>query len=147
MSELTFTVFGVPAPAGSKKGFYNPKANRVIITDDSKRSRPWKAQVSDAAAGAMGERGLLDGALLLEVAFFRPRPKGHYKASGGLSAVGRRQPYPVSKPDLTKLVRALEDALRSIVWRDDALVVVQRTMKVWGEPARATVTVREIEGA
>ena len=38
---VTFTVHGTPAPAGSKRGFYNAKAKRVIVTDDSARSRPW----------------------------------------------------------------------------------------------------------
>lgn len=48
---IEFTVYGKPAPAGSKRGFY--RGGRVIITDDSKNSRPWKALVSDAAIEAM----------------------------------------------------------------------------------------------
>ena len=36
--SVSFTVYGVPAPAGSKRGFYNPKAKRVIVTDDNAKS-------------------------------------------------------------------------------------------------------------
>ena len=55
---IQFVVYGIPAPAGSKKGFYNHRTRRVIITDASEKSRPWKAQVSDAAAEAMAGREL-----------------------------------------------------------------------------------------
>ncbi len=45
------------------------------------------------------------------------------------------------KPDATKLVRALEDALTRIVWKDDAQVVTQVVHKRFGEPERAEVYV------
>ena len=45
---------------------------------------------------------------------------------------------------MTKLVRAVEDALTGLVWRDDAQVVVQTVRKRYGHPERAEVLVQEI---
>lgn len=147
MTAITFTVHGIAQPAGSKKGFYNKKAGRVIITDDAKKSRPWKAQVSDAAARAMTFTGAdgtsgyllpLEGPLHLELAFYVPRPKGHTGKRGLLPSA---PPYPAVRPDITKLVRAVEDALTGIVWRDDAQIVSQHVTKDYGGPARCDIHV------
>jgi crossover junction endodeoxyribonuclease RusA len=54
-----------------------------------------------------------------------PRPKSHFRTgsrAGELRETAAR--YPVTKPDRTKLLRALEDALTDAgVWRDDTQVV------------------------
>lgn len=155
MTSVAFTVHGVAAPAGSKKGFYNAKARRVIITDDSARSRPWKALVADAAVenmltiGTNGSRvlegrPLLQGPLKLSVTFYLPRPKGHFGARGLKPSAPI---YPTVKPDVTKLLRAVEDALTGIVWRDDAQIVSQFAQKVYGEPARTEIHISQKEEA
>lgn len=139
---ISFTVYGVPAPAGSKKGFYNHKAKRVIITDDSKRSRPWKAVISDAAVEAMGERSPLEGPLMLSLTFIVARPKGHYRTGRNAGLLREAAPeYPTVKPDLLKLARAVEDALSGIVYRDDSQVVVERLNKWYGDRPGVAVTV------
>lgn len=133
--SVSFVVYGIAQPAGSKRGFV--KAGRVVITDASAKSRPWKAQVSDAAAQA-SDGPLLAGPLTLTVDFYLPRPKGHI----GVKGVRPSAPaYPIVKPDTTKLLRAVEDALTGIVWRDDAQVVEQTVRKMYGEPARAEISV------
>jgi Holliday junction resolvase RusA-like endonuclease len=139
---IEFTCYGTPAPAGSKRGFYNAKARRVIVTDDSVRSRPWKAQVADAAAQAMNGRSLLDGPLMLGLEFHIPRPKGHYGKRGLRPSA---PPIPTVKPDLLKLARAVEDALSGIVYRDDAQIAREILDKFYGEPARVEIRVRQLD--
>ena len=39
--------------------------------------------------------------------------------------------HPIVKPDTTKLMRALEDALTGICWRDDTQVVIQTAHKAY----------------
>lgn len=146
---IRFTVHGQPATAGSKRGFYNAKAKRVIITDDSAKSRPWKALVADAAIQAMQtadghsrileQRPLLGGPLAVTFTFHLPRPKGHYGARGLRPSA---PPFPAVKPDLLKLARAVEDALTGICWRDDAQIVTETIVKRYGEPARCDVEIR-----
>lgn len=152
-SAVAFTVHGVPQPAGSKRGFYNKNTGRVIVADDAKNSRPWKALVSDAAAQAMtyhdetaeGADGYwppLEGPLLLELTFWMPRPKGHFGTGANAGKVRGSAPrFPAVKPDVLKLARAVEDALSGIVYRDDSQIVVETLQKAYGEPARCEVRV------
>lgn len=136
---LSFVVYGLAAPAGSKT-IGRGKAGQTFIRDASSKSAPWKRQVAQEAGEAMDGRQLFDEPLELELLFIQPRPKSHYRRNGHVHdwAPGA----PTTKPDLTKLVRAVEDALTSVVWRDDALVVRQLVSKVYGEPARCHVQVR-----
>lgn len=143
MSEVRFTVYGVAQPAGSKRAFLNRKTGRVVVTDDAKHSRPWKSEVSAAAIEATGSAELLDGPLSLSVRFVVPRPKSHFGVRGLRPSAPA---WPAKKPDATKLLRGVEDALNRIVWRDDAQVVVQRVEKVYGEPARCEVVVSTLDG-
>lgn len=140
---IEFEVLGRPQPAGSKRAFKHPHTGRIIVKDDAKGSRPWKQQVSGAAAAAYAGE-LLAGPLRLEVTFFLARPKGHYGTGRNIGLVRASAPgYPIVKPDTTKLLRAVEDALTGVLWRDDAQVIDQRAMKLYGTPERCLVTVVE----
>lgn len=130
---VSFTVHGTAATAGSKRGFYNRKDGRVIVTDDNTRSRPWKAQVADAAARALSNPdGPLRGPLLLELTFWVRRPKGHFGTGRNADKIKPGAPsHPIVKPDLLKLARAVEDALTGIVYGDDAQIVTEVLQKAY----------------
>lgn len=141
---LTFTVYGVAAPAGSKTSGQRKDGSR-FVRDSSRRAAPWKDDVKRSAGEAMERRtfttdgdSLVSGPLMLAVRFVVPRPKGHYGARGLRPSAPA---YPTTRPDITKLLRAVEDALTGIVWRDDAQVVEQVARKVYGEPARCEIAV------
>lgn len=143
---IEFCVLGRAQPAGSKKAFALKSdgvyTGRVVVTDDAKHSRAWKQEVAGEARQAMFGHQLLVQSVRLEVVFFVRRPQGHYGTGGNAQRVKASAPaYPAVKPDLTKLVRGLEDALTGIVWRDDAQVVQQILSKRYGEPERAEVKV------
>ena len=132
--ELNFFVPGTPAPGGSKTGFYNKKLKRVMMTPASKKTKPWMATVSGVVASQY-DGPLLQGALRLDMQFRMLRPKGHY-GSGRNAGVIKPQfvnAFPTVKPDLTKLIRSTEDALKGILWRDDCQVVSQVTSKIYVE--------------
>ncbi len=137
MRACEFTVYGKAQPAGSKRAFVVGGHARVV--DANAKSRPWKDAVTAAAAEAMGGETLLDGPLWLNVVFHEPRPKGHIGAKG---LVRPSAPlYPAKRPDATKLLRAVEDAMTGVVYRDDAQIVSQVVRKVYGEPARVEIRV------
>jgi Holliday junction resolvase RusA-like endonuclease len=133
----SFCVYGTAQPGGSKRGFISPHG-RVVITDANKLAKPWRQQVADVALVLMDGRQLYGGALALHIHFHITRPKGHYGARGLRPAAPK---HPTTRPDLTKLCRPLEDALKGIVWRDDAQIVEQHIYKHYGEPARAEIKV------
>lgn len=141
----SFVVRGKPQPAGSKKGFYNPKLKRVMIVDAAEKSRPWKALVSDAAQETMGPVSPLNGALAATFEFVETRPKGHFNTKNELSATGRRNPYPAKRPDLLKLARGVEDALSTIVYVDDSQIVREILTKRYGDFDGVEITVEELE--
>lgn len=136
---MRFTVYGKPQPAGSKRGFVNPKNGKVIITDAAKGSRGWKQEVAQVASAEMGPRFRWDLPLELEVIFYLARPKSHFDSKGNVKA--KAPAHPAVRPDATKLVRAVEDALTGIIWRDDALVVRQTVEKRYGHPERCEIEV------
>lgn len=143
MAELSFEVFGLPKPAGSKRAFV--RGGRAIVTDDCAGGRDWKQQVAAAARSELGEP-LLDGPLELRVVFWLPRPKGHYGTGRNAEQVKASAPdHPAVKPDVLKLARAVEDALTGVLWRDDAQIVSERLHKRYTTgSARTVVTVRRM---
>jgi Holliday junction resolvase RusA-like endonuclease len=141
--SIPSTVIGQAQPAGSKRAFPFRRAGGALgvrVTDDNPRSSDWKQQVA-LAAREVATGTLLEGPLVLHATFYRPRPKGHFTRTGKLTKAGLAAIAPATKPDLTKLVRAAEDALRRVLWRDDAQVVRQVNEKRWGEPARVEIAV------
>lgn len=151
MTQLSFTIPGKAQPAGSKRAFPFAKANGklgVRVSDDNPRAKSWKGDIIVYARQAMLAQGWApaDCAVCLTIVFHRVRPAGHSKADGSLSARGKRMPYPTSKPDCTKLVRGLEDALTEAgVWTDDARVVRQVVSKVWGVQEGTRIEVEVVD--
>lgn len=144
-AKIVIVVHGEAAPAGSKR--IVPVGKRGGPTfyrsvDANRKVEPWKKQVAYEAAIAMGERALLRGPLEVTFTFFKRRPKGHYGARGNL--LPSAPTHPTTRPDATKLVRGVEDALTGVVWNDDAQIVAQGAFKCWGEPERCVVVVREL---
>lgn len=154
MNTLTFFIHGVPKPGGSKRGFAFRRPNGklgVSMTDASGQAgKDWRGDVKSAALAEMRVPKAPfpnpGGALRLLVEFRMPRPKSHYRKDGTLKP--GMPVYHTIKPDTTKLLRSLEDALTGILWNDDAQIAVQSASKSYadpGWPSGATVTLTDIE--
>ena len=119
-----------PATAGSKRAFHSKKTGKTWITDDCKRGKEWRATVRAAAEQQRITRQLYDGPLLLYVEFWLRRPKNHYRTGkfSEMLKVGAPK-WPTKKPDTTKLLRAIEDALTGVLWVDDAQIGTQLVTK------------------
>jgi Holliday junction resolvase RusA-like endonuclease len=135
-----FTVLGKPQHGGSKTGFpikrKSGKMGVAMMDENERELKPWRNQIKIVASELMGDRPPFLGPLMLVVTFYFERPKGHY----GVKGVRRSAPrYPTVRPDTTKLMRPLEDALSGILYKDDALIVDQIARKRYGSPPRAEV--------
>jgi Holliday junction resolvase RusA-like endonuclease len=140
MSVVYFTVYGVAAPAGSKTVGFGKGGQHFVRDSSGKRGSDWRRNVAQAAGIAMHEAELLplEGPLYLIVTFWVPRPKGHF----GVKGVKPSSPeHPTTRPDVTKLLRGVEDAMSGIVYRDDAQIVHQVATKKYGTPARCDIAV------
>lgn len=123
-------VYGQPAPQGSKR---HVGGGRMI--ESSKAVAPWREAVKFAAR-MVRERlpATLDGPLRARVVFTLPKPK---------TAPKTRRSWPDRKPDLSKLLRATEDALTDagLIADDARLVEFSRLAKVFpGEDPEALDT-------
>src|SRR4051812_14282281 len=143
--RVSFNAHGRPQPAGSKRAFPIRRkegggwvaTGKVAVVDDNPKTKGWQAEVANEAALAMMEHGFsdpFDGPLGLSVRFTLRRPKGHFGTGRNAGVVKASAClWPIVKPDATKLVRAIEDALTGVVWTDDAQVVEQLATKCYGE--------------
>lgn len=121
---MTITVYGMPAPQGSKK-FMGIRGGRGILVESSKAVKPWREAVKWATADVPEIKGRphFAGPVTVRMVFTLPKPK---------SAPKKRQTFPDKKPDLSKLVRSTEDALTDAgVWEDDSRVVACQARKTY----------------
>lgn len=132
MIDLKFFVPGIAKPAGSKRAFMRPGMRFPVVIDDCADSKNWKNQVRLFASQVLPAGfSLIEGPVRVVFTFYRQRPKGHFNSKGELNTAGNRLPYPLSKPDVLKLSRAVEDALTGVVWGDDSQIVDEHLFKVW----------------
>jgi crossover junction endodeoxyribonuclease RusA len=105
---LRFTVYGTPAPQGSKR---HVGGGRMI--EASTRLAPWREAVAWSARRALPKGWQpLDEPVLVVADFRSPRP-----------ASARHLVWNARRPDLDKLLRAICDSLVPIVLVDDARIV------------------------
>lgn len=135
---IRITVYGNPAPQGSKK-FVGMVNGHGMMAEMSKKVKPWRQDVVAAAIAARGNNPPLDGALIVRMVFTMPKPK---------SAPKRRRTWPNRTPDLSKLARSTEDALvtagaivddaRIVEYERLAKVFLAKTTKRFNRPASAS---------
>ena len=141
---IEIEIHGEQRPAGSKRAFPFRKHDGslgVRVSHDNPKSANWMRDVGFCASECYKGQPL-EGPVRLEIEFERVRPKGHFGAKGVKASAPA---FPIVKPDLTKLVRAVEDGLKGICWRDDSQVVQQNTIKRWGEKFRTVIRVFSVE--
>lgn len=136
--SIVITVYGSPAPQGSKKGFVNKKTGRAIVVEQLQdRVKTWREAVKTAALEATTvdcdheprtcvahRTPILGCPVVVKMVFTMRKPA---------SAPKRFRSWPSKMPDLSKLCRATEDALTDAgIWEDDARVVeYSRLAKVY----------------
>ncbi len=138
---FTLTVYGTPAPAGSKRALPlgGKFGGRPIVVDANARAKPWKNLIAQQGGIEMRSRSLYRGPLHVNFTFWVRRPKSHYNSKGELKTSAQK--WPTKKPDCLKLARAVEDALSGIVYADDAQIVTEFLVKRYGEPERVEIEI------
>lgn len=139
---VRFTVPGVARPQGSKRAFVTPRG-KVNMVEMNPNLGQWRTDVGWYAAQAMVGHDLLEGPIMLDAVFVFVRPKSHYTTTGKLTKAAPPGPTGHLLGDLDKLVRAIEDAMTGIVFKDDSQVTtLNRPRKRWGLSAATYITVR-----
>ena len=131
--RIEFFVPGIPRPGGSKKAFAHPKTGKIMVIDaGGKHTKDWRAVVALTAVQAMEGKPLMSSALETNMIFLFPRPKSHYRTGKFSDQLKPDAPYyKTSMPDLLKITRSTEDAMKGVVYVDDSLIVQECLTKVY----------------
>lgn len=127
---VSFVVWGEPKSKGSRSSFAvkkGPKGSQTftgktvsVEQDPGGRKKEWTRRVDEVVqAMAMSGAPLLEGPLVGAVEFWLTRPKSHPKT---------KRTWPGVYPDLSKLLRAIEDPLKGVLIKDDAQIVRYREL-------------------
>jgi len=131
--SIAFRVFGTPITQGSMKFI---GAGKPMI-HSNKKLLPWRNAVG-LEAKQTWEGEPVTGPVVLHCLFKLQRPKSHYGHGGNSmklipSAPARHR----QKPDADKLLRAIEDALTGIIYKDDSQVDEVHATKRWADVGEA----------
>ena len=137
---IEFEVPGKPRPQGSKRHVGN---GRMI--ESSKYVAAWRELVACMADEAMKDSNLTcvpNGfPLTLNVSLFFARPACHYK-KGELRDDAPQ--FFTKVPDLSKVMRSIEDAMTGIVYADDRQLVKEVVTKDWSDRDYSIIRVGDI---
>lgn len=113
---VSFFCPGIAKPQGSKRAF-RTRANRIVLVESSRDVGWWRETVRLKAGEAMREAACVGWhrrePLTMDCWFYMPKP---------LSAA-KSVRFPVTTPDLDKLLRAIGDACAGVVFRNDSQIV------------------------
>ena len=122
---IELTVIGTPSPQGSKAFKGLSRTGRAILAESSKGVASWRQVVTVTAYNARKGQcwPVLEGPLRVRMTFSLRRPQNAPK----------RVLAPATQPDLSKLVRAVEDSLQDagIFANDGQIVEYVRLAKVF----------------
>lgn len=145
-TEFQVFIPGKPQTKGSAKAFPFKRKDGslgVSVTNDNAKSKPWQEAISAAVKADLAKRRhgakyrhaeeLYTGPVSLSIQIVVQRPKSHLSKDG---SVKPRQPsFPLVKPDMDKVERAILDGLTGVFYEDDNQVVHKRTTKIYADAA------------
>jgi Holliday junction resolvase RusA-like endonuclease len=138
MQPVTIHIAGTPRGKGRPRFV---RATGRAYTDAKTAQR--ENTVAALAALAMCGRDVLTGPVCMDVRVVVGIPKSWPKKKQTAALVGAV--LPTGKPDLTNVVKLIEDGLNGIVYADDAQIVAFGELrKVYGPEALTVVTVRPV---
>ncbi len=133
MNTHVFTVYGSPVAQGRPRF---ARAGNFVRTYDPEKSRSWKQDVKAQVLDALkGTPEIHDGPLGVKLYFHLPRPK----------SLPKKVVHHVKKPDADNLAKAIKDALRGVVYRDDSQIVTLVVSKQYGDPPRVVIGVEQVD--
>lgn len=130
--DLVFKILGDPIPLARPRFGRGGKIFTPAHCQNAKR------RIALEALCSMKGHRKFHGPLDVEIHFELKMPKKpkDYQAQG--------KPH-ISTPDLSNLIKLVEDALNDVVWYDDALISKILSTKFYGANPSTTVVVRSLE--
>lgn len=137
---LAFEIPGQPIGQGRPKF---STINGHARAYDPEKSRNYKAYIRMLATQAMKASGftMIEGPCSIEIFAFFEVPKSKSKKFREAALSGLE--YPTKKPDLSNIIKGIEDAINNLVYKDDACIVSLSVCKFYSDVPRVEVVISE----
>ena len=136
--RIEFEVPGIAKTAGS----HNSYQGRIVHANP--KTKEWMRTVGWWARKEYTEETLLTGPIWIAVHFRFMRPDYHYGTGKNKQILKRSAPdYHIKTPDLDKLVRAIQDALTGIIYKDDKQIVGIVASKGYDTRPKVTIIIKD----
>ena len=140
MSTYTAVVLGDPVAQGRPR--FSRQGGFVKAYDPAK-SRDYKSYVRLIAAQNAPDSPV-EGAIEFSLRIYRAIPKGMPKYKREAAKEGRLRP--ITKPDVSNVLKGVEDALKGVWYKDDSQIVGYGVLGKWyDERPRIEIMMRELE--
>lgn len=126
---LAARIFGDPIAQGRPRAFKTPRGQ--IRVYDPATARDWKRTVQSQVLPQKPPVPL-EGPLAMDLVFLFRRPR----------SLPKRILYHTTRPDADNCAKAIKDALRGIVYRDDSQIVDLHVTKQYGPAPGVVITIR-----
>lgn len=141
MSTYTAVVLGDPVAQGRPR--FSRQGGFVKAYDPAK-SRDYKSYVRLIAAQNAPDSPV-EGAIEFSLRIYRAIPKGMPKYKREAAKAGTLRP--ITKPDVSNVLKGVEDALKGVWYKDDSQIVGYGVLGKWyDERPRIEIMMRELEG-
>lgn len=141
MDALVFSLSGLPRGQGRPRATTRGGKFPTIYKDP--KSRQYENSVAAVARAVMGERPPLLGPLSVSMRFRMPIPASATKRAKLAMAAG--EVAHTGKPDVSNMIKAIEDSLNKVVFADDSQIVRSFASKVYAEKPGVDVRVEPLE--
>ena len=140
MSTYTAVVLGDPVAQGRPR--FSRQGGFVKAYDPAK-SRDYKSYVRLIAVQNAPDSPV-EGAIEFSLRIYRAIPKGMPKYKREAAKAGTLRP--VTKPDVSNVLKGVEDALKGVWYKDDSQIVGYGVLGKWyDERPRIEIMMRELE--
>jgi len=139
---------GVPRAQPRIKAF--ARGNHAHVYTPQGPHQEWKQIVKDTAKKVAPPLPL-KGAIEINLTFFMPRPKSHYRTGKNSNKLKDNAPklWHIQKPDKDNLEKLVLDALKEIeFFHDDCQICIGSTKKLWANdtiPGGAIIEISSID--
>jgi Holliday junction resolvase RusA-like endonuclease len=138
LMKKTFIIKGIPIPLARPRFSAKNGKNGVLVYDSQKEE---KFFYGIQLKNQMADSPMFCGALRMEVEFGMKMPK---ICSKGIDRTTINHPC-IKRPDLSNLIKFIEDAAIGILYMDDCIITEISAKKIYVLEPYTKVTLRQIE--
>ncbi len=143
MNTFSIWIPGMPATKGSTTSNVT-KSGKIVTRAAHPKLAMFEAIIREKSSEAWGRQPSVMP-FNLEVEYHAVRPKSHYGTGKNVARLKPHHPRMMTKkPDLSKIIRAVEDGMNKIVYLDDQQIRQIKAVKQYSPAEGVKITITEL---